>query len=105
MGRESTCAVISPLLSTPTVIFESLLSPVTVRTPLPRVMFEVFDPEPPEPAVTGGGVGLGVPVIGGGVTVALPLIVSTLVNEFLPGPPSPVSLPLAPSSVSLPFPP
>src|SRR6266480_2281990 len=70
MGRESTWAVISPLLSTPTVIFKSLLSPVIVRTPWLRVMFELLETEPPEPGVTGGGLGLGVPVIGGGVTGA-----------------------------------
>src|SRR3954470_22845144 len=102
MGRESTWAVIRPLLSTPTVIFASLLSPVIVTTPWLRVMFELLEPEPPEPGVIGGGLGLGVPEIGGGVTGAPPLIFSTLVNEFLPSAPSPVSLPLAPSSVSLP---
>src|ERR1051326_7572705 len=74
IGRESTCAVTRPLLSRPTVIFESFVSPVTVRMPLLRVMFELVDPvEPPEPGVMGGGVGLGVPVIGGGVTGAPPL--------------------------------
>src|SRR5580765_4599843 len=90
MGRESTWAVTSPLLSRPTVIFASLLSPVIVTTPWLSVMFELLEPVPPEPGVTGGGVGLGVPVMGGGVVGAPPLIFSTLVNEFLPGPPSPV---------------
>ena len=54
----------------------SVALPVIVSTPLPRVMFELLEPEPPEPGVTGVGVGLGVPVIGGGVTGAPPEIFS-----------------------------
>src|SRR3954467_3646365 len=74
MGRESTWTATSPLLSMPTVIFESLLSPVRVTTPWLGGMFALLETDPPEPEVTGGGVGLGVPVIGGGVTGAPPLI-------------------------------